>query len=175
MTKDSWQVYGVEPNENAREIATQKKLVLHQNIQDFKGQQFDVVTLWHVLEHLPDLDKTITDIQQLVKPNGLLIIAVPNYNSFDAKYYKGFWAAYDAPRHLWHFSQKAMRGLFSKNMKLLKTKPMIFDSFYVSLLSEKYKFGNSFSLKGLWVGLMSNLSALKTKEYSSLIYCFKKG
>ena len=175
MTKDSWQVYGVEPNENAREIATQKKLVLHQNIQDFKGQQFDVVTLWHVLEHLPDLDKTITDIQQLVKPNGLLIIAVPNYNSFDAKYYKGFWAAYHAPRHLWHFSQKAMRGLFSKNMKLLKTKPMIFDSFYVSLLSEKYKFGNSFSLKGLWVGLMSNLSALKTKEYSSLIYCFKKG
>ena len=175
MTQDSWQVYGVEPNENARETAAQKKLFLHQNIQDFKGQQFDVVTLWHVLEHLPNLDKTIKDIQQLVKPNGLLIIAVPNYNSFDAKHYKGFWAAYDTPRHLWHFSQKAMRGLFSKNMKLLKTKPMIFDSFYVSLLSEKYKSGNNFSLKGLWVGLMSNLSAVKTKEYSSLIYCFKKG
>ena len=175
MTQDSWQVYGVEPNENAREIAAKKKLFLHQNIQDFKGQQFDVVTLWHVLEHLPNLDKTIKDIQQLVKPNGLLIIAVPNYNSFDAKHYKGVWAAYDTPRHLWHFSQTAMRGLFSKNMKLLKTKPMVFDSFYVSLLSEKYKSGNSFSLKGLWVGLMSNLSALKTKEYSSLIYCFKKG
>ena len=127
-----------------------------------------------MLEHLPDLENTIIAIQELLTPNGILIVAVPNYNSFDANYYKGFWAAYDTPRHLWHFSQKAMRKLFSKNIKLLKIQPMLFDSFYVSLLSEKYKTGNSFSLKALWIGLWSNISALKTKEYSSLIYCYKK-
>ena len=174
VKQNSWEVYGVEPSEKAREIAAQKNIFLQQNIQDFKGQQFDVVTLWHVLEHLPDLENIIIAIQELVRPNGILIVAVPNYNSFDANHYKGFWAAYDTPRHLWHFSQKAMRKLFSKNTKLLKTQPMLFDSFYVSLLSEKYKSGNSFSFKALWIGLWSNISALKTKEYSSLIYCYKK-
>ena len=172
--QNSWDVYGVEPNEKAREIAAKKNIFLHQSIEDFKGQQFDVITLWHVLEHLPDLENTITAIQKLLKPNGVLIVAVPNYNSFDAKHYKRFWAAYDVPRHLWHFSQKSMSKLFSKNMKLLKTKPMIFDSFYVSLLSEKYKTGNSFAIKALWIGFWSNIRALSTKEYSSLIYCFKK-
>ena len=172
--QNSWEVYGVEPSEKAREVAAKKNIFLHQSIEDFKGQQFDVVTLWHVLEHLPDLENTITAIQKLLKPNGVLIVAVPNYNSFDAKHYKGFWAAYDVPRHLWHFSQKSMSKLFSKNMKLLKTKPMIFDSFYVSLLSEKYKTGNSFAIKALWIGFLSNIRALSTKEYSSLIYCFKK-
>ena len=172
--QNSWEVYGVEPSQKAREIAAKKNIFLHQSIEDFKGQQFDVITLWHVLEHLPDLENTITAIQKLLKPNGVLIVAVPNYNSFDAKHYKGFWAAYDVPRHLWHFSQKSMSKLFSKNMKLLKTKPMIFDSFYVSLLSEKYKTGNSFAIKALWIGFWSNIRALSTKEYSSLIYCFKK-
>ena len=169
-----WDVYGVEPSEKAREVAAKKNIFLHQSIEDFTGQQFDVITLWHVLEHLPDLENTITAIQKLLKPNGVLIVAVPNYNSFDAKHYKRFWAAYDVPRHLWHFSQNSMSQLFSENMKLLKTKPMIFDSFYVSLLSEKYKTGNSFAIKALWIGFLSNISALSTKEYSSLIYCFKK-
>jgi 2-polyprenyl-3-methyl-5-hydroxy-6-metoxy-1,4-benzoquinol methylase len=172
--QNSWEVYGVEPSEKAREIAAKKNIFLHQSIEDFKGQQFDVVTLWHVLEHLPDLENTITAIQKLLKPKGVLIVAVPNFNSFDAKHYKRFWAAYDVPRHLWHFSQNSMSQLFSENMKLLKTKPMIFDSFYVSLLSEKYKTGNSFAIKALWIGFLSNISALSTKEYSSLIYCFKK-
>ena len=172
--QNSWDVYGVEPSQKAREIAAKKNIFLHQSIEDFKGQQFDVVTLWHVLEHLPDLENTITAIQKLLKPNGVLIVAVPNYNSFDAKHYKRFWAAYDVPRHLWHFSQKSMSKLFSENMKLLKTKPMIFDSFYVSLLSEKYKTGNSFAIKALWIGFLSNIRTLSTKEYSSLIYCFKK-
>lgn len=174
IKQNSWEVYGVEPSEKAREIAAQKNIFLQQSIQDFKGQQFDAVTLWHVLEHLPDLENTITAIQKLLKPEGVLIVAVPNYNSFDAKHYKRFWAGYDVPRHLWHFSQKSMNKLFSENMKLLKTKPMIFDSFYVSLLSEKYKTGNSFAIKAFWIGFWSNMRALKTKEYSSLIYCFKK-
>lgn len=169
-----WAVSGVEPNIRARDFAQEKNITLRESISIFAGQTFDVVTLWHVLEHMPDLQNTIQRIEQLVKEEGTLIIAVPNFNSFDAKYYKNFWAAFDVPRHLWHFSQDAMRRIFSSEFKLVKTKPLIFDSFYVSLLSEKYKSGNRFSIKAFFVGLRSNISAWTSKEYSSLIYCFKK-
>ncbi len=170
----NWKISGVEPNEGARSLAKEKGIVLKENITDFKGEKFNVITLWHVLEHLPDLEETILKIEDLLTPNGILIIAVPNYKSFDANYYKEHWAAYDVPRHLWHFSQGSMKVLFSKKLKLIKTVPMIFDSFYVSLLSEKNKTGTQNLIKAFFIGLRSNLSAWKTKEYSSLIYCFKK-
>jgi 2-polyprenyl-3-methyl-5-hydroxy-6-metoxy-1,4-benzoquinol methylase len=175
LAKDrNWDISGIEPNEKARQFAAKKNIVLVESIDDVNGEQFDVVTLWHVLEHLPDLEKTITKIEAFVKPGGSLVIAVPNYRSYDAQYYKEFWAAYDVPRHLWHFSKESMKRLFSSEMKLEKTKPMLFDSFYVSLLSEKYRSKSNFSIKALWIGLCSNLSGLNTKEYSSHIYCFKK-
>ena len=139
-----------------------------------KENKFDVITMWHVLEHVPNLEKYISQLKQLLKPNGRLVIAVPNYKSFDAKYYKEFWAAYDVPRHLWHFSQKAIKDLFEKeNMIVEKTIPMKLDSFYVSLLSEKYKNGKSNPVKAFHVGLLSNIKAKRTKEYSSLIYILK--
>ncbi len=169
-----WTVSGSEPNHSARKIASEKGIELKSSIDEFQGKQFDVITLWHVLEHIPDLEAALQKIQDLLKPNGILIVAVPNFNSWDAQYYKSYWAAFDVPRHLWHFSQASMRKLISPELKLVETKPMIFDSFYVSLLSEKHKSGNSFSLKAFWVGLRSNWSARRTGEYSSLIYCFKK-
>lgn len=170
-----WEVDGVEVNANARARSQKKGIQLKESMDDFKGDQFDVVTLWHVLEHVPDLENTVLNIEALVKEGGTLIVAVPNFNSYDAKFYKEFWAAYDVPRHLWHFSRESMKMLFTSKMTLVKTKPLIFDAFYVSLISEKYKKGNTFSLRAFWVGLRSNLSAWKTKEYSSLIYVFKKG
>ena len=172
--KKSWKIAGVEPNESARELAQEKEIDLKERISDFEGEKFDVITLWHVLEHLPDLEETISTIEKLVKPGGILIVAVPNYKSFDAKHYKSNWAAYDVPRHLWHFSRKSMELIFSKDMELEKIKPMFFDSFYVSLLSEKNKTGKQNLLKAFFIGLRSNFSAWTTREYSSLIYCFKK-
>jgi len=169
-----WNSKGVEPNAKARTYSKSKGIDLEETMESFSGQEFDVVTLWHVLEHLPNLDKSIDDIGNLVKPGGTLVIAVPNFKSFDAKYYKSFWAAYDVPRHLWHFSKASMPLLFAKDFGLVKTKPMVFDSFYVSLLSEKYKTGNSFSMRAFFIGLWSNLVGWRTKEYSSHIYCFKK-
>ena len=169
-----WITAGAEPNQKARDFAQSKNIQLLESIDAFEGRKFDVVTLWHVLEHLPNLKNTLQKIEQLVKKDGHLIIAVPNFNSFDAKYYKEFWAAFDMPRHLWHFSRESMQFVFSSELELQKTKPMIFDSYYVSLLSEKYKTGNKFSLKAILIGLRSNLSAWSSKEYSSLIYCFKK-
>ncbi|MDP2686887.1 MAG: class I SAM-dependent methyltransferase [Aequorivita sp.] len=169
-----WQVYGMEPNKNAMKLASEKGIELKSTLNDFDGKQFDVITLWHVLEHIPNLNETILKLSNLVKPNGTLIIAVPNFKSFDAKHYGKFWAAFDVPRHLWHFSKESIEKLFAENFKLHSIKPMIFDAFYVSLLSEKYKTGNKFSLKAIWIGLQSNLKAKQTKEYSSHIYCFKK-
>tara|TARA_R100001480_G_scaffold83176_1_gene91453 strand:- start:226 stop:1074 length:849 start_codon:yes stop_codon:yes gene_type:complete len=169
-----WEITGVEPNDVARENAEKKGIKLYTKLDKITNTHFDVITLWHVLEHLPNLQEDIEKIERLLKPGGSLIIAVPNYKSFDAKYYKEFWAAYDVPRHLWHFSRKSMQNLFSDNLTLERSKPMLFDSFYVSLLSEKYKSGKTFSIKALFVGLWSNLLALLSKESSSIIYCYQK-
>ncbi|MEM0517441.1 class I SAM-dependent methyltransferase [Aequorivita flava] len=175
VAKDNgWKVNGTEPNTNALNLASKKGISLKANLTEFDGEQFDVVTLWHVLEHVLDLDETIETLAKLVKPSGTLIIAVPNFKSYDAKYYGKYWAAFDVPRHLWHFSKHSIIKLFETNFQLQKIKPMIFDSFYVSLLSEKYKTGNAFSVKAIWIGLLSNFKGMSTKEYSSHIYCFKR-
>ena len=173
--KRGWKVHGIEPDAEARKRALEKGINLSVNSHKFRSEKFDVITMWHVLEHVYDLKSQIIELEHLLKKNGLLVIAVPNYKSYDAQYYKEFWAAYDVPRHLWHFSQESFKPLFSGNgFKQTDLKPLIFDSFYVSLLSEKYKTGGSNFLKALSVGLKSNLKARSTKEYSSLVYFFRK-
>lgn len=169
-----WEICGIEVNNEARNLATKKGVNLIDKFNDLKDERFDVITLWHVLEHLPDLNETIVKLNQFLNKNGTLIIAVPNFKSYDARYYKAYWAAYDVPRHIWHFSKKAISILFKDNFKIHKTLPMIFDSFYVSLLSEKHKTGKSNFIKALFIGLRSNISAWNTKEYSSHIYILKK-
>ena len=169
-----WEVYGIEPNKKARDLALNKGLKLKENIDLLEKQSYQVITLWHVLEHLPDLELQINRITSLLNKDGTLILAVPNFQSYDAGHYKEYWAAYDVPRHLSHFSQLSIRKLFAKNgMKVIRTRPMIFDSFYVSLLSEKYKHGKGNFIKAFLVGLKSNIWAWKTKEYSSLLYILK--
>lgn len=170
-----WKVTGVEPNEGAITNAAKKGIELFPELSAVPGEQFDVITLWHVLEHLPDLENQITALVSLLKPDGVLVIAVPNYKSYDATYYKEFWAAYDVPRHLWHFSQSAIQRLFApRGYGVVETHPLVFDAFYVSLLSEKYKTGKMKFLSAFWTGLLSNLKARNSKEYSSLIYILKK-
>ncbi|WP_417291529.1 class I SAM-dependent methyltransferase [Corallibacter sp.] len=175
--KNNWNVFGVEPNPQARNIANKKtNNVVYDadKISEFKKESFDVISLWHVLEHLPNLEEQLALYKSLLKKEGTLIIAVPNFKSFDATYYKEFWAAYDAPRHLWHFSRTAISKLVSKNnMKVVKTLPMIFDAYYVSLLSEGYKSGSKNPLKAFYIGFLSNLKAKQSKEYSSHIYIIK--
>ncbi|WNH08634.1 class I SAM-dependent methyltransferase [Thalassobellus suaedae] len=174
---NNWNATGIEPNNQARDIANKKTndLVFNTDqLSKFKPESFDVITLWHVLEHLPDLEEQIATFKKLLKPNGTLIIAVPNYKSYDALYYKNYWAAFDVPRHLWHFNKSSISKLVSKvSMEVKKVKPMLFDAFYVSLLSEKYKSGKMNPIKGFWIGLVSNLKSFKTKEASSLIYIIK--
>lgn len=173
-----WTISGIEPNEQARAIAnmkTKNSVYGTEQLSKFEAHSFDVITLWHVLEHLPELDTHFSMFRKLLKPDGVLVIAVPNYNSYDAKIYKEFWAAYDVPRHLWHFSQNSLKSLAAKfNMELVKTAAMKFDAFYVSLLSEKYKSGKMNLVNGFWNGWLSNWKAKRSGEYSSLIYVLKK-
>ena len=170
-----WNVFGVEPNANARKRASQKEIDLEEGLDNIREMKFPIITLWHVLEHLPNLKENIARLSHMLEEGGALIIAVPNYKSYDAKSYGRFWAAYDVPRHLWHFSRTAIARLFLKEgMELKKVKPMWFDSFYVSLLSEEYKTGKKNWIKAGWIGLVSNISGMITKEYSSHIYILQK-
>jgi 2-polyprenyl-3-methyl-5-hydroxy-6-metoxy-1,4-benzoquinol methylase len=172
--KNNWKTVGMEPSSKAKTSAKQKGICLVETYDELEDHYFDVITMWHVLEHVSDLENQIKQLKRLVKPTGTIIIAVPNFKSYDASYYGVFWAAYDVPRHLWHFSKTAMEKLFAKqNLKLKKINPMWFDSFYVSLLSEKYKNGKMNPITAFWIGLKSNLKARKTLEYSSHIYIFK--
>jgi len=172
--KEGWDTTGIEPSAKAKAIAITKGVTFADNLADFESNSFDIITMWHVLEHVPNLDEYISELKRLLKPSGAILIAVPNFKSFDAEYYGKFWAAYDVPRHIWHFSKTAIHKLFAeKEMRLVTILPMKFDSFYVSLLSEKYKTGKMNFIKAFFVGLQSNTNAKKTKEYSSHIYIIK--
>ena len=170
-----WRINGIEPNEVARHNALRKGVKLSLDATNFKSEKFDVITLWHVLEHVPDLKSQILEIEHLLKKGGLLVIAVPNFKSFDADYYKEFWAAYDVPRHLWHFTRSSFKHLFSgTGFKQIDSKALLFDAFYVSLLSEKYRNGKANYFSALLTGLKSNWKARSTSEYSSIAYFFRK-
>ena len=174
VKENGWHTIGVEPSEKAKAIAKKKGVSFVGETSELENNSFDVISMWHVLEHVPNLDNQIKELKRLLKPNGTLIIAVPNFKSFDAKQYGNFWAAYDVPIHFWHFSKTAIKKLFAKeDMKLVKVLPMKFDSFYVSLLSEKYKTGKMNFIKAFFIGLQSNWKAKKDFEYSSHIYILK--
>ena len=170
-----WEAMGIEPSEKARAKAEEKGLLLQADFSELLPHSFDVITMWHVLEHVPDVTQEIQIISNLLKENGIAVIAVPNYRSWDAQHYKEHWAAYDVPRHLWHFSKKSIEQLFAKEgFELLATHPMLFDAFYVSMLSEQYKTGKKSFLKGFLNGLRSNYYGWRKGEYSSQIYILGK-
>jgi len=179
MNEKSWQVKGIEPDEGARKNAEQ---LFHLHLEQpsalfqLEPNSYDAVTLWHVLEHVHDLHNYIEQLKNLLSKDGKIFIAVPNYTSADAEGYRKYWAAYDVPRHLYHFTPKAIEKLVSLHgLKLVAKKPMWFDAFYISLLSSKYRNGKTSWLGAGWNGLRSNLSAFVNKDKcSSIIYIISK-
>ncbi|SHG57285.1 Methyltransferase domain-containing protein [Flavobacterium micromati] len=172
--ENGWITVGVEPSDKAKAIAKKKGVSFVEATSELENHSFDIISMWHVFEHVPNLENQIAELKRLLKPNGTLIIAVPNFKSFDAKHYGKFWAAYDVPIHFWHFSKTAIKKIFGKEeMVIEKVLPMKFDSFYVSLLSEKYKTGKMNFIKAFFVGLQSNWKAKENFEYSSHIYVLK--
>ena len=186
MKQNGWNVTGLEPDQDARRVAKEVlgcELKAIDELFHLPENAFDVITLWHVLEHVHDLHGYLQQFKKLLKPDGRLVVAVPNYTSFDASVYKEFWAAYDVPRHLYHFSPFSMKLLIDKNvMRIISHKPMWFDSFYVSFLSSKYKNasipgkqGKTNWVSASWNGFVSNLEALfNNKKCSSVIYVISK-
>ncbi len=173
MSKMEWQTIGVEPDDTAKQIAISKGL----NIKELTeiDSRFDCITLFHVLEHVHQLNNTLEELIAKLNRNGILILAVPNFNSHDASHYNSFWAGYDVPRHLYHFSQKSIFTIAENfGLNIVATHPMKFDSYYVSLLSEKYQKGENTIINAIINGYRSNKKALNTKEYSSLIYILSK-
>jgi len=170
---------GIEPTELARKQAIENfnlSVSKNTNLEQFQNNKFDSISMWHVLEHVPNLNETITQFDRVLNASGKVIIAVPNHKSWDANYYKEYWAAWDIPIHLWHFSKETIEQLFNKHgFTLIKKKPMLFDSFYVALLSEEFKTGEKNFIKSFIVGIISNLFGILTKKgHSSTIYIFKK-
>lgn len=175
--KGNWQVEGMEPDEDARTITREKlKSVIQPNLESLSDTlPFNVITLWHVLEHVPNLNEVIPQLYNLLKPEGTLLIAVPNSDSYDAQFFKEYWAAYDVPRHLHHFTPSTIEPLFKKHgFKLTGKRPMVFDAFYIAMLSTKYQTGQTNYVKSVEVGLASNAKAKQSGNSSSLIYLFRK-
>lgn len=179
MHQKGWDTTGIEPDETARNNAAKLYNIVLLPADEFyhlKEGSFTAITLWHTLEHVYELHAYMEQLKKLLKPKGVLFIAVPNHTSYDAKYYKQSWAGYDVPRHLYHFSPASMKRLLSMHdLKLVNMKPMWFDSFYISLLSEKNKTGRTNKIRAFARGLASNLKALFFRgKCSSLIYVVKK-
>ena len=167
-----WLISGVEPNEMARKQAEAKtNIIIQEKLSEIVNTSYEVITLWHVLEHLPDLEQTMNQLKSLLAPGGVLIIAVPNFEAYEASVFKEHWAAYDVPRHLYHFNRSAVECLANNHgLKIARIYPMKLDSFYISLLSNKNKTNSSKYVNSFVTGLLSNIYALKSKNYSSLIY-----
>lgn len=183
MASSGFNVTGYEPDSEARNLAKEKNGIhLFDNIDSISSSSIDAITMWHVLEHIPNPNQILQSLTQKLVSNGTLIIAVPNHKSYDAEYYGKFWAAYDVPRHITHYDLNSMDILLKRNsLKIIETKRMWFDSTYVSLLSEKYKARQSESepslfnqIRALAIGLLSNISSLSNiSRCSSIVYIIK--
>jgi len=174
MQKEGWEVTGLEPDETARERArTDNAVQLLDTDQLFQlpPDSFDAITLWHVMEHVHALHPYVEQLKTLVRRNGRIFIAVPNYTSYDARVYGENWAAYDVPRHLYHFSPDAMATLLEAHgLQLQYSQPMWYDAIYISMLSEKYR-GHGGAVRAVFNGMSSNVRAFIDKsKCSSLIY-----
>lgn len=179
MQQKGWKADAIEKNASARAFAKEHfdlDVKDDSGLKEFESGKFDAITLWHVMEHLEHLDETWERLYELLSDKGILIVAVPNCSSYDAEKYKEYWAAYDVPRHLWHFTPSTMQQFGMKhNFILLAQQPMPFDAFYVSILSERYKGSSLPFMKGMWTGMMAWFSALgKKSRSSSVIYIFRK-
>ncbi len=177
VQQDGWKTIGIEPSPSARKQGIENyKLDVREEpeLNNLPPKSFDVITMWHVMEHVPHLRERVNKLHELLKDDGVLFVAVPNRSSHDAAYYKENWAAYDVPRHLWHFRAQDMRALMNgSGFEVKRILPMKFDSYYVSMLSEKYKTGSSNLIAAVWRGWISNRKAGKEGS-SSLIYIIRK-
>jgi 2-polyprenyl-3-methyl-5-hydroxy-6-metoxy-1,4-benzoquinol methylase len=178
LETQGWETTGIEPSDDAKAIAKKRmkaQLYSPEEIDQLSNESFDLITMWHVLEHVDDLKTEIAHLQRLLKKGGRLVLALPNFKSHDAQYYKEHWAAYDVPRHLNHFCKTSIDNIFKhSDLNCIETQKLGWDAYYISFMSEQYK-GRSMALvRGIIRGFISNLKARRSGEWSSLVYIFEK-
>lgn len=175
---NGWECMGVEPSEDAKAIARKRmnaKLISSFDLESIPNAYFDVITMWHVLEHVDDLKWQINQLHRLIKPDGRVVIALPNYQSYDGQYYKELWAAYDVPRHLNHFNRTTLTKIFkTSGLELVKMDKLRWDAYYISYMSELYRKHSLPLVRGFYRGFVSNCKARRSGEWSSLVYVFEK-
>jgi 2-polyprenyl-3-methyl-5-hydroxy-6-metoxy-1,4-benzoquinol methylase len=173
-----FEVSGIEPNPMAAEFAAatlHRRIINPSQSNGLSDSEFDLITMWHVLEHVSDLKAQFSELYRLTKSGGKVVIALPNYLSFDAMYYKEKWAAWDVPRHLYHFSKPVIDGMMKENgFESGNCYPMKWDAFYVSMLSEQYRGSSLGIVRAFAIGLVSNIHARRKKNYSSMVYTYFK-
>jgi len=174
VKRTDWICEGLESNPKAQNIAAKKGLSVYLDHSAVSAKLYDVICLWHVFEHLENPRQIKQWLYNHLSSPGVLIIAVPNFNSWEAKYYGEHWAAYDVPRHLWHFSQESIKAIFEPDFEVFEQHSMWFDAFYISLLSEQYKSGRSNPLIAFLIASWSNIRAIFTREPSSVTYVLRK-
>jgi 2-polyprenyl-3-methyl-5-hydroxy-6-metoxy-1,4-benzoquinol methylase len=168
-----WQVTGVEPDDKARLLASQR---VNHPVVDTVDElsttaKYDTITMWHVLEHIADLPGLLDSVSQKLAVNGHFIVAVPNSDSWDAQHYQTHWAAYDVPRHLYHFTPDVMLKLADRfGFRMVRQRPMYFDAFYIGMLSSKHRDGKTNYPEAVLNGIRSNWQARKSGNYSSIVY-----
>ncbi len=174
MEQKGWNCTGIEPSKEAKAIAKNRvkaNILNPEDLATLKDESFDLITMWHVLEHVDNLKDEVRHLQRLLKKGGRLVLALPNFKSTDAEYYREYWAAYDVPRHLNHFCRESINNIFkTTKLQLKKIDKLVWDAYYISYMSEKYKNHTLPLLKGAVRGLMSNCKARKSGEWSSLVY-----
>lgn len=173
-----WKCTGVEPSEDAKAIAQKRmqgEIFSSEELENMPDGCFDLITMWHVLEHVDDLKWQVEQLRRLVKPDGRIVIALPNYKSYDGQYYKELWAAYDVPRHLNHFNKTTLAKIFkTSGLELIKMDKLKWDAYYISYMSEQYKLHSLPLVRGIYRGWISNCRARRSGEWSSLVYVFEK-
>ena len=175
--KKGCKITGCDMSEDARNIAStklKKDVLTPEQVFALPHSSFDIITMWHVLEHIDDLKYFSEQLYKLLAKDGRLVIAVPNYMSFDALYYTDKWAAFDVPRHLNHFHKESLQHIFVNRFILEKIYPLKWDAYYISMMSEKFVGNTNSFINGIKIGRKSNNKAKKTGESSSLIYVFRK-
>lgn len=178
MEKQGWETIGIEPSEEAKEIAEKRldhKVLKPEDFQNLETQSLDLITMWHVLEHVDDLKEEIHQIERVLKPKGRLVLALPNFKSYDAQFYNIHWAAYDVPRHLNHFCKESIVKIFKNSeLELVNTDKLRWDAYYISYMSETFKHHRFPLVRGAFRGMISNCKARKSNEWSSRVYIFER-
>ena len=179
MERRGWKVTSIEKYHEERQFSLE---TFHHRMYDVSEmdrltpETFDVITLWHVFEHCYNPNGLLNRFYRLLRPGGILLIACPNICSTDAMHYGANWAAYNVPRHLWHFNPTSLSNLLNKHgFTLMHRQKLSYDCFYISVLSEKNKNSKMPFLRGMWFGMRCwFISLARLDKSSSLVYVFRK-